>query len=186
MIMGQTKLIHEHYESKAWASLLSAFLILILAILNLFVDKEQSMIDILIAVVLVVPFLATFVMDLYWRNKPVMIVCNDRLEIRKPLSFKRVEYLYSDIRNVDMVSGQLLIWSDEISAPSRYNLGVKEDLAQETFNMIRTSYDKYNQERGISPIPLDKLSTKRNIGTKLAMIMVFTIAIMIVVYKIID
>ena len=94
--------------------------------------------------------------------------------------------MYSDIRNVDMVSGQLLIWSDEESAPSRYNLGVNGDRAQETFNIIRTSYDKYNQERGISPIPLDRLSTKRNIGTKLAMIMVFTIAIMIVVYKIID
>ena len=184
--MGQIRVLHEHYESKTWASLIYAFLILILAIIKLFFDKDQSIIDILITVVLVVPFLAAFVMDLYWRNKPVMIVYNDRLEIRKPLSFRRVEFMYSDIRNVDMVSGQLLIWSDEVSAPSRYNLGMNGDRAQETFNMIRTSYDKYNQERGISPIPLDRLSTKRNIGTKLAMIMVFTIAIMILVYKLID
>lgn len=184
--MGQIRVLHEHYESKTWASLIYAFLILILAIIKLFFDKDQSIIDILITVVLVVPFLAAFVMDLYWRNKPVMIVYNDRLEIRKPLSFRRVEFMYSDIRNVDMVSGQLLIWSDEVSAPSRYNLGENGDRAQETFNMIRTSYDKYNQVRGISPIPLDRLSTKRNIGTKLAMIMAFTIAIMILVYKLID
>ena len=170
--MGQTKLIHEHYDSKPWASIISGSLIASLAILKVFEDRgEHSWIYVLIFAIWALPTIALLVLDIIWKKKPTLIVYNDRLEVRKPMSSKRVEILYSQIKNMALQSGQLRVWLDEFSQPACYNLGANLGKAQESYDILRTAYDQYNQEHNLKPVPLWDLP-KRKLTTQVLIIIV--------------
>jgi len=174
MIMGQIKLIHEHYDSKPWASIISGLLIAGLAILRLVEDRgEHSWIYLIVFGVCILPTIAVLVLDVIWKKKPTLVVYNDRLEVMKPMSNKRVEILYSDIKNMALQSGQLRVWLDEFSQPACYNLGANLGKAQESYDILRTAYDQYNQEHNFKSIPLWDLP-KRKIAVQIViMIVVF-------------
>ena len=78
--------------------------------------------------------------------------------------------MYSDIRNVDCQFTQLMIWRNETAAPECYNMGVKAKIAEETFNYIRNSFDKYCLENNIKPAPVDGLPKKKTSLQQVAMI----------------
>ncbi len=181
--MGQTKLIHEHYDSKPWASIISGSLVAGLAILKAFEDRgEHSWIYVLIFAIWALPTIALLVLDIIWKKKPTLIVFNDRLEVRKAMSSKRVEILYSDIRNMALESGQLRIWVDEFSKPACYNMGANATKAQESYDILHTAYDEYNQEHNFKPVPLWDLPKKRaGIGKLIFFLSVF---FLLVVYQI--
>jgi hypothetical protein len=181
--MGQTKLIHEHYDSKPWASIISGLLIAGLASLRVFEDRgEHSWIYVLIFAIWALPAIALLVLDIIWKKKPTLIVYNDRLEVRKAMSSKRVEILYSDIRNMALESGQLRIWVDEFSKPACYNMGANLVKAQESYDILHTAYDEYNQEHNFKPVPLWDLPKKRaGIGKLIFFLSVF---FLLVVYQI--
>ena len=170
--MGQTKLIHEHYDSKPWASIISATLVAGLAILKLSSDfKEHSWLYLLISGIVILPAVAVLILDIIWKKKPTLVVYNDRLEVMKPMSSKRVEILYSDIKNMALQSGQLRIWLDEDSQPSCYNLGANANKTQESYDILRTAYDEYNQEHNFKPVPLWDLP-KRKLTAQIVFIIV--------------
>ena len=162
MTMGQIKLIHEHYDSKPWASIISATLVAIMAIMKVVDDiNEHSWIRVLLYGIAVLPTILLVVMDIIWKNKPTLVVYNDRLEVWKPMSSQRTEIMYSDIKNIALEAGQLQIWLDEYSAPSCRNLGAKMAKAQETYDILRNAYDQYNQEHDIKPVPVWSLPKKK-------------------------
>ena len=160
--MGQTKLIHEHFDSKPWASIISGSLLSGIAILKLIEDRgEHSWLY------------ALLVMDIIWKKKPTLIVYNDRLEVRKSMSSKRVEISYSEIKNMALQSGQLRVWLDEFSQPACYNLGANMGKAQESYDILRTAYDQYNQEHNLKPVPLWDLPKRKLTTQVLIMIVTF-------------
>ena len=165
--MGQSKVIHEHYDRAPWASILAGILIAGLAILKLF-GEELNAAKIIVFVLTVIPMLVILIVSIIRRNKPSLVVYNDRIEVLSD------EILYSDIRNIAMESGQLLIWLDESSVPMYRNLGANVRNAQETYDILRSAYDKYNQEHNITPAQVEYLP-KRNKGK----IILITIMIMI-------
>ena len=81
-----------------------------------------------------------------------------------------------------MESGQLLIWLDESSAPVYFNLGANAANAQETYDILRSAYDKYNQEHNITPAQIENLP-KRNKKLIMAITIFIMIAIMILLFE---
>jgi hypothetical protein len=183
MIMGQIRLIHEHYDSKPLRSLIVGLLIAILAGVNLIADKDRSLADLVLSALLVFPPFVILVFELLRWNKPAMVVYNDRLEVRLPFKRNRKEILYSEIKNLALESGQLRIWLDELSAPSCYNLGENTQNAEDTYNIIRATFDKYNQEYGIRPVPVESMPQKKAGVAQVVLIvtMVCTLALLIIV-----
>ena len=170
--MGQTKLIHEHFDSKPWASIISGSLIAGLAILKLIEDRgEHSWLYLIIFGVSLLPTVALLVMDIIWKKKPTLVVYNDCLEVRKPMSSKRVEISYPEIKNMALESGQLRIWVDEFSQPSCFNMGANLGKAQESYDILHTAYVEYNQEHNLKPVPLWDLP-KRKLTTQVLIIIV--------------
>ena len=170
--MGQTKLIHEHYDSKPWASIISATLLGVLAIIKLASEiSERSWFSIVLFCIILLPSIVLAVMDIIWKKKPTLVVYNDCLEVRKPMSSKRVEISYSEIKNMALESGQLRVWLDEYSQPACYNLGANQGKAQESYDILRTAYDQYNQKHNLKPIPLWDLP-KRKLTTQVLIIIV--------------
>ena len=162
MIMGQTKIIHEHYDHKPWVSLIAGLLIAILAIIRLVFDKDKSLANMVLFAIVVLPPFVIVLIDIFRRNKPTVVVYNDRIEVRMPLQKTPDEILYSDIRNIALQAGQLRIWLDESSGPSCYNLGTNAKNAQETYDILRATFDKYNQEHNITAVPVWSLPQKRS------------------------
>ena len=135
--MGQIKLIHEHYDSKPWAGIISGTLFAILAITKLVVDsKDHTWIYLVLFGLVILPTVVILVMDIIWKKKPTLVVYNDRLEVMKPMSSKRVEILYSEIKNMALQSGQLRVWLDEYSQPACYNLGANVNKTQESYDIL--------------------------------------------------
>ena len=172
--MGQTKLIHEHYDSKPWTGIISGSLLSGIAILKLNEDRgEHSWLYLIIFGVCLLPTVALLVMDIIWKKKPTLVVYNDCLEVWKPMSSKRVEILYSQIKNMALQSGQLRVWLDEFSQPACYNLGANLGKAQESYDILRTAYDQYNHEHNLKPIPLWDLPKRKLTAQVLIMIVTF-------------
>ena len=161
MIMGQIKVIHEHYDNKPWISIIAGLLIAILVGIRLIVDKDMSLADMALFILIALPSFVILVYDIIWKNKPTVVVCNDRLEVRVPFKKYRLEIMYSDIRNIALQAGQLRIWLDVFSAPSCYNMGTNVKNAEETYNILRATFDQYNQERNIRPVPIESLPKKK-------------------------
>lgn len=172
--MGHTKLIHEHYDSKPWVSIISATLLGVLAIIKLASEiSERSWFSIVLFCIILLQSIVMLVMDIIWKKKPTFVVYNDRLEVRKPMSSKRVEILYSEIKNMALQSGQLRVWLDEYSQPACYNLGANDNKAQESYDILRTAYDQYNQEHNYKPVPLLDLPKRKLTAQVLIMIVSF-------------
>ena len=78
--MGQTKLIHEHFDSKPWASIISGSLLSGIAILKLIEDRgEHSWLYLIIFGVCLLPTVALLVMDIIWKvshNEPRHRACS--------------------------------------------------------------------------------------------------------------
>ena len=182
MTMGQTKLIHEHYDSKPWASIISGTGLALLAVLKFVGDKDWSWINVVLFAIMLLPASILLIMDFIWKNKPILTVYNDRLEVKKaPSSGKTTEILYSDIKNMSLEASQLRIWLDVDSIPSCYYLGAKLNKVQETYDILRTAYDQYNQERGIKPVPLaDMPNRTKTLGQ--IVFMVTTISVVILLF----
>ena len=166
--MRQPQIIHEHYNAKPWFSIILEFLTIAFLVSSQglsFLNKQYPDTSLALKIVILgIPVLYLFVVfldGLYWKRKPTIVVYNDRLEVRKPFSLNRTEIMYSDIRNVDCQFTQLMVWRNEISAPECYNMGVKAKIAEETFNYIRSSFDKYCLENNIKPAPLESLPQKK-------------------------
>ena len=182
--MGQTKLIHEHYDSKPWASIISATLLGVLAIIKLASEiSERSWFSIVLFCIILLPSIVLAVMDIIWKKKPTLVVYNDRLEVWKPMSSKRVEILYSQIKNMALQSGQLRVWLDEFSQPVCYNLGANATKAQESYDILRTAYDQYNQEHNFKPILLLDLPKRRLAVQIIAMIVVFCLMALFLIFE---
>ena len=172
--MGQTKIIHEHYDSKPWASIISATLLGVLAIIKLASEiGERSWFSIVLFCIILLPSIVLAVMDIIWKKKPMAVIYNDRVEVRRPFSSKTTEILYSEIKNMALESGQLRIWVDEFSKPACYNLGANMDKAQESYDILRTAYDQYNQEHNLKPVPLWDLPNRKLTTQALIMIVTF-------------
>ena len=161
MNMGQTKIIHEHYDHKPWASIIAGLLIAGLAILHVVDDKDHSFANLVLYAIVALPPFVIVLIDIFKRNKPTLVVYNDRLEVRMPMQKNMDEIVYSDIRNIALQSGQLRIWLDEYSAPSCYNMGANVGKAQESYDILRAAYDKYNQEHNFKPIPVESLPQRK-------------------------
>lgn len=161
--MGQIRIIHEHYDSKSWISIIAGVMIATMAMTHPFMDKEITWAWAVDVALTSAPVLLLLVLQIIRRNKPVLVVYNDRIEARLPAISKGLnEMLYSDIKNIDFKSGQLLIWRDEVSAPLCLNLGVNAQRAEETYNILRTTYDRYNREKNIKPVPVEDLPKKKS------------------------
>ncbi|MBO7589165.1 MAG: hypothetical protein J6T18_07065 [Bacteroidaceae bacterium] len=172
--MRQNKLIHEHYDSKPWASIISGSLLAGIAILKLLKDRgEHSWLYLIIFGICLLPTVALLVMDIIWKKKPTLVVYNDCLEVWKPMSSKRVEILYSQIKNMALQSGQLRVWLDEYSQPACYNLGANANKAQESYDILRNAYDQYNQEHNFKTVPLPDLPKRKLTAQVLIMIVTF-------------
>jgi len=160
--MGQTKIIHEHYDSKPWAGIISGTLVAFLAIIQLVAQaKDHAWIYVALFGLATLPTIGMLVMEIIWKKKPTLVVYNDRIEVMKPMSSKRVEIMYSDIKNMALEAGQLRVWLDEYSQPSCYNLGANPGKAQESYDILRTAYDGYNKEHNFKPVSLWDLPKKR-------------------------
>ena len=172
--MGQIKVIHEHYDSKPLAGIISGSLLAGLAILKLVTEiKEHSWLYLLVFGIIMLPAIVVVILDIIWKKKPTLVVYNDRLEVMKPMSSKRVEILYSDIKNMALQSGQLRVWLDEYSQPACYNLGANVDKAQGSYDILRTAYDQYNQEHYFKTVPLLDLPKRKMLGPVVLGIAVF-------------
>lgn len=183
MIMGQTKLIHEHYDRKPWLSIVAGILVLIPLITRV-IDDDFSVTSIIICALTAVPLALILILDLITRKKPSIVVYNDRLVVRVPsVSYKTDEITYSDIRNMAMESGQLLIWQDDQSSPMCYNLGANIRNAQETYDILRSAYDRYNQEHNIKPVPVENLP-RRNRRVITAVMIMIMIAVLMLLFLI--
>ena len=182
MTMGQTKLIHEHYDRSPLASILAGVLIIGHAILRLF-DDEITTESIILLAVTVVPLLIILIIGITRRNKPSLVVYNDRIEVKTPSQYSKKinEILYSDIKNLAFESGQLLIWLDESSNPMYCNLGANAGNAQASYDILRSAYDKYNQEHNITPARIDYLP-KRNKPLIMAITILVMVGIMMLIF----
>ena len=183
MIMGQTKLIHEHYDSKPWASIISATLLGVLAIIKLGSEiNERSWFAIVLYCIIVLPSIVLAVVDIIWKKKPIAVIYNDRVEVRRPFSSKRSEILYSKIKNMALEAGQLRIWVDEFSQPSCFNMGANAGKAQESYDILHTAYVEYNQEHNFKPVPLWDLPKRKIATAQVVMIitMLCVIALLII------
>lgn len=170
--MGQTKIIHEHYDSKPWASIISATLLAVLAIVKLGSEIcERSWFSIVLFIIILLPSIVLVVIDFIWKKKPMVVIYNDRVEVRRPFSSKRTEILYSEIKNMALESGQLRIWVDEFSQPSCFNMDANLGKAQEAYDILHTAYVEYNQEHNFKPVPLWDLP-KKKITTQVLIIIV--------------
>lgn len=167
--MGQIKVIHEHYDRSPWASIVAGILIAGLAIIKLF-GEEINAAKIIVFTLTVIPMLAILIISIIRRNRPTLVVYNDRLEVMSD------EIMYSDIRNIAMEAGQLLIWLDESSVPMYRNLGANAANAQQTYDILRSAYDKYNQEHNITPAQVEYLPRRKK-----GKIIVMTILIMVLI-----
>ena len=190
--MRQHQIIHEHYNSKPWFIIILEFLTIAflvssqgLSFLNKQYPDTSLALKIVILGIPVLYLILVFLDGLYWKRKPTIVVYNDRLEVRKPFSLNRTEIMYSDIRNVDCQFTQLMVWRNEISAPECYNMGVKAKIAEETFNYIRSSFDKYCLENNIKPAPLESLPQKKTSLQQAVMIitMVAVLALFFILSK---
>ena len=101
-----------------------------------------------------------------------------------PFKKYRSEILYSDIRNLALQEGQLRIWLDKTSGPSCYNLGANVKNAEDTYNILRATYDQYNQEHGITPVPVESMP-ERKTGLIQVMIIVtmLAVAVLCLIFK---
>ena len=180
--MGQIKVLHEHYDRTPWASILAGVLIAGLAIIKFF-DEEITKASVITFSLSALPLLLIVFFRIISRNRPALIVYNDRLEVRAPSNYSRKtdEILYSDIRNLAIESGQLLIWLDESSAPMYCNLGANAANAQETYDILRSAYDKYNKEHNITPAQIENLP-KRKKGLIMAITFLIMVAIMMLLF----
>ena len=167
--MGQIKVLHEHYDRAPLASIFAGIMLAGLAIINLFGEGFDT-VNVIVFALTAIPMMVILILSIIRRNKPSLVVYNDRLEVLSD------EIMYSDIKNIAMESGQLLIWLDESSVPMYRNLGANVKNAQETYDILRSAYDKYNQEHGITPAQVDYLP-KRKKGK----IIVMTILIMVLI-----
>jgi len=181
--MGQIKVLHEHYYRAPWASMLAGFLIAGLAIFKLF-GEEITTESVITFSLTGVPLLLILILSIIRRNKPSLVIYNDRIEINvssSKYSQRAEEIMYSEIKNLTMESGQLLIWRDESSAPIYYNLGANVKYAQETYDILRSAYDKYNKEHNITPTRIENLP-KRNKSLIMAITILIMTAIMILIF----
>lgn len=181
--MGQIKVLHEHYYRAPWASMLAGFLIAGLAIFKLF-GEEITTESVITFSLTAIPLLLILVLSIIRRNKPVLVIYNDRIEVNVSSSkySRRVnEIMYSDIKNLTMESGQLLIWLDEASVPMYCNMGANAKYSQETYEILRSSYDKYNKEHNITPARIENLP-KRNKVLIMAIAILIMTAIMILIF----
>ena len=179
--MGQIRIIHEHYDSKSWISIIAGVMIATMAMTHPFMDKEITWVWAVDVALTSAPVLLLLVLQIIRRNKPVLVVYNDRIEARLPAISKGLnEMLYSDIKNIDFKSGQLLIWRDEVSAPLCLNLGVNAQRAEETYNILRTTYDRYNREKNIKPVPVEDLPRKKSGLWFALLVLIITLVMMIV------
>ena len=80
-----------------------------------------------------------------------------------------------------MESGQLLIWLDESSVPMYCNMGANAKYSQETYEILRSAYDKYNKEHNITPAKVEDLP-KRNKALIMAIAILIMTAIMILIF----
>ena len=185
MIMGQTKLIHEHYDSKPWAGIISGTLLACIAIFRLVLDSDtETWFRIFFSAIIILPSVVILVTDIVWKKKPIVVVYNDRLEVRKPMSSKRIEILFSDIRNMALESGQLRVWLDEYSKPACYNLGANLKNGEDTYNILRTAYDGYNQEHNFKPVPLWDLPKKKaGLGKVVLIVTVFCLVVTFIILE---
>jgi len=181
--MGQIKVIHEHYDRTPWASILAGVLISGLAIIKFLAEKITTASAITFALT-AIPLLLIIVLSIIRRNKPILVVCNDRLDVRASSLYSRKvdELMYSDIRNLALESGQLLIWLDESSVPMYCNLGANARNAQETYDILKSAYDKYNLEHNITPAQVENLPKrdKRKIIVMTILIMVFILVLIFI------
>ena len=175
--MGQIKVIHEHYDRTPWASILAGVLIVGLAVIK-FVAEKITTATVITFALTATPLLLIIIFSVIRRYKPVLVVYNDRLEVKAPSFYSKNmdEIMYSDIKNIALESGQLLIWCDESSIPMYRNLGVNARNAQETYDILRSAYDRYNQEHNITPAQIENLP-KRNKG----MMVLTTVLIMVLI-----
>ena len=179
--MGQIRIIHEHYDSKSWVSIIAGVMIATMAMTHPFMDKEITWAWVVDVALTSAPVLLLLVLQIIRRNKPVLVVYNDRIEARLPAISKGLnEMLYSDIKNIDFKSGQLLIWRDEVSAPLCLNLGANAQRAEETYNILRTTYDRYNREKNIKPVPVEDLPKKKSGLWFALLVLIITLVMMIV------
>jgi hypothetical protein len=180
--MGQIKVIHEHYDRSPLVSILAGVLLIGHAILRLF-DDEITKTSIILVGVTVLPLLVIVIIGIIRRNKPSLVVYNDRIEVKAPSKYSKKinEILYSDIKNLAFESGQLLIWLDESSTPMYCNLGANTGNAQATYDILRSTYDKYNQEHNITPAKVDFLP-KRNKPLIMAITILIMVGIMILLF----
>lgn len=174
MIMGQTKLIHEHYDRAPLASIFAGIMLAGLAIIKLFGEGFDT-VNVIVFTLTAIPMLVIIIVSIFRRNKPSIVVYNDRLEVLSD------EIMYSDIKNIAMESGQLLIWLDESSAPMYQNLGANVRNAQQTYDILRSAYDKYNQEHNITPAQIENLP-KRNKKLIMAITILIMIAILMMIF----
>lgn len=179
--MGQTKLIHEHYDCRTWSSIVAGILLTVPLIERL-IDDKFSVTSIIIFLLTIVPLLVILILDVIRRKRPTIVVYNDRLVVRVPsVSYKTDEIIYSDIKNMALESGQLLIWQDEQSSPVYCNLGVNVRNAQETYDILRSAYDRYNQEHNIKPAPVENLP-KRNRRMITAVMILVMVAVLVLLF----
>ena len=184
MIMGQIKIIHEHYDHKPWVSLIAGLLIAILAIIRLVFDEDKSLANLVLFALVVLPPFVIVLIDIFRRNKPTVVVYNDRIELRMPLQKTPDEIMYSDIRNLALQAGQLRIWHDEASGPSCYNLGTNAKNAQETYDILRATFDKYNQEHNIKPVPVYNMPNKKTGLPKAIFILIMiTVLVLLIILR---
>ena len=167
--MGQIKVLHEHYDRAPLASIFAGIMLAGLAIIKLFGEGFDT-VNVIVFTLTAIPMLVIIIVSIFRRNKPSIVVYNDRLEVLSD------EIMYSDIKNIAMESGQLLIWLDESSAPMYRNLGANVRNAQQTYDILRSAYDKYNQDHGINPAQVDYLPRKNK-----GKIAVITILIMVLI-----
>ena len=80
MIMGQTKLIHEHYDRSPWVSIVAGVLIAGLAILKLF-DEKITTASVITFALTALPIFLILILRIFSRNNPSLVVYNDRLEV---------------------------------------------------------------------------------------------------------
>ena len=184
MIMGQIKIIHEHYDHKPWVSLIAGLLIAILAIIRLVFDEDKSLANLVLFALVVLPPFVIVLIDIFRRNKPTVVVYNDRIEVRMPLQKTPDEIMYSDIMNLALQAGQLRIWLDEASGPSCYNLGTNAKNAQDTYDILRATFDKYNQEHNIKPVPVYNMPNKKTGLPKAIFILIMiTVLVLLIILR---
>lgn len=179
--MGQIRVLHEHYDRRPWAGIVAGVLVII-PIISQLIDDGFSVTSVIICALTAVPLLLILILDVIRRKRPSLVVYNDRIEVMIPsVSPKTDEIMYSDIRNLAMESGQLLIWRDDQSSPMYCNLGANVRNAQETYDILRSAYDKYNHEHNIKPVPVENLP-KRNKGVMIAIMILVMIAVMMLMF----